>query len=299
MTPTRRYHICFSGDLSCSGCNPCDACKHWNARLVLPVAMIAGGFNGSAQQAQAFFQGHESGQRRMAQEIVTDPEVRKAVHATDLAHVVRLPQPPQQEPQSPPPWPHGAPPPPPQGYMQGPPIGYPPPNMPPPQGYPQYPQQQAYPPQAYPPQGYPPPGYPQQQPYDQPPQYPQQQPPPVDDASLHAFDPQPQTAPTINGQDSDVRATESAPQRPDRPERVEVGPRPSEADKRAASRMTEPAEEVPLQAADIASAAGPASETSGPAVFGSVMMPGWIPASKRGNPQDPKDEDPSSKNGQG
>lgn len=44
--PQPPVHVCFSGDLSCSGVNPCAPCWHTFATRVLPSALAASGLNG-------------------------------------------------------------------------------------------------------------------------------------------------------------------------------------------------------------------------------------------------------------
>lgn len=45
--PERTHHSCFSGDVTCSGCDPCPACQRHVRACVLPVAVAAAGFDGS------------------------------------------------------------------------------------------------------------------------------------------------------------------------------------------------------------------------------------------------------------
>lgn len=56
---TDALHICLSGNPACSGINPCDACHQVYTSVVLPKAMVAGGFNGSHTQAAMFFQAYK------------------------------------------------------------------------------------------------------------------------------------------------------------------------------------------------------------------------------------------------
>lgn len=73
---------CFSGDPSCTGIAPCDACAKAVNTRVLPKAMIAGGFNGSIEQANRFFEAYMTAQRElieqaphdMAQAMVESPQ---------------------------------------------------------------------------------------------------------------------------------------------------------------------------------------------------------------------------------
>lgn len=41
-----RYRACFSGDLACSGCNPCDGCAEMLRRRVNATALVASGLGG-------------------------------------------------------------------------------------------------------------------------------------------------------------------------------------------------------------------------------------------------------------
>lgn len=60
-TPVSLIRICLSKSLTCSGCNPCDACLGAVRARVLPPAMLAAGFANSAEQAQAFFTAYTRG----------------------------------------------------------------------------------------------------------------------------------------------------------------------------------------------------------------------------------------------
>jgi hypothetical protein len=48
-------HVCLSGTPWCAGLNPCPTCHQVMLTRILPHAMVGGGFNGSKEQAQAFF----------------------------------------------------------------------------------------------------------------------------------------------------------------------------------------------------------------------------------------------------
>jgi hypothetical protein len=41
-------HVCFSGALACSGCNPCPKCKEHVTACVIPPALMASGLNETA-----------------------------------------------------------------------------------------------------------------------------------------------------------------------------------------------------------------------------------------------------------
>lgn len=62
-------HLCLSGNPACSGINPCDACHQVYVTTILPKAMVAGGFNGSRQQAAAFFQGYGASRQEVLQHL--------------------------------------------------------------------------------------------------------------------------------------------------------------------------------------------------------------------------------------
>lgn len=144
------HHICYSGSLGCSGCNPCSACLEKVGQYVLTHAMMVSGLNHYDEQARAFIQGFYEGWKRFHGGMHTDPrlqefqvaEVRMMVRAIELLQ--------QQEAQmqaaqgGPPPF----------GFAQGQPFP----------GAEAYPMQQPpWPPQhQMPPQGWPaaPPGFP-------------------------------------------------------------------------------------------------------------------------------------------
>lgn len=98
------HHICFSGNLTCSGCNPCERCAAFVRQFVLPAAMVAGGFNQNPAQAQAFFQGYQLGWQRFQQTIVSDPRFMQELKVTDLSPLFKQeerqpsPAPPQMAP---------------------------------------------------------------------------------------------------------------------------------------------------------------------------------------------------------
>lgn len=56
---------CLSGELACTGIAPCERCEHAMLTRVLPAAMVAGGFNGSVEVAQAFFLSYKEAHRRI------------------------------------------------------------------------------------------------------------------------------------------------------------------------------------------------------------------------------------------
>lgn len=143
------HHICYSGSLGCSGCNPCSACLEKVGQYVLTHAMMVSGLNHYDEQARAFIQGFYEGWKRFHGGMRSDPrlqefqvaEVRMMVRAIELLQ--------QHEAQM-----QGAQPsPPPFGFAQGQP--YP--------GAEAYPMQPPWPPQQMPPQHQMPPQMPPQQ----------------------------------------------------------------------------------------------------------------------------------------
>ncbi len=62
-------HICLSGNPACSGINPCDACHDVWKTVILPKAMVMGGFNGSKAQAAAFFHGYALARQEVLQHL--------------------------------------------------------------------------------------------------------------------------------------------------------------------------------------------------------------------------------------
>lgn len=56
---------CFSGDPSCTGIAPCDACAEAVNTRVLPKAMVAGGFNGSIEIASRFFDAYSAAKKEL------------------------------------------------------------------------------------------------------------------------------------------------------------------------------------------------------------------------------------------
>jgi len=91
-------HICLSGNPACSGINPCDACHQVYVTTILPKAMVAGGFNGSQVQAQAFFQGYGVARREVLQHL-----------ARQLQPTLNGAAPPGEEPVKEPEWEEGTP----------------------------------------------------------------------------------------------------------------------------------------------------------------------------------------------
>lgn len=136
-----RYHVCFSGNLACSGCNPCPACLDQVRSRVLPTAMISGGFNQSPEQAGAFFQGFAAGWQQLQQAMVHDPAVSQHLRLIDVAEIIeqlrpvsaplhevarqQAPQQPQEPNMMPPQGPAPQPPPTPRYAYQQTPAGYP------------------------------------------------------------------------------------------------------------------------------------------------------------------------------
>jgi hypothetical protein len=77
-------HVCFSGSNACSGCNPCEMCAKHVRMCVLPVAMIAGGFNQDDRQSEAFFEGYKFGWQRLHDAMMQDPELKQQYVAREL-----------------------------------------------------------------------------------------------------------------------------------------------------------------------------------------------------------------------
>lgn len=69
------FHACFSGSLACSGVNPCDACFQVIRSVVLPRAMIRGGFNQDEAQARSFFAGFGEGFEVLHRQIEANPSM--------------------------------------------------------------------------------------------------------------------------------------------------------------------------------------------------------------------------------
>jgi hypothetical protein len=57
-------------------------------REVLTIAMMAAGYNGSHEQAVAFFQGYEQGWQRLGQLFQADPNLRARVRVSDVGAMV-------------------------------------------------------------------------------------------------------------------------------------------------------------------------------------------------------------------
>lgn len=77
-------HICLGGNPSCSGINPCDACHHIYTTVILPRAMVAGGFNGSRTQASAFFHGYGVARQEILSNIAAQiPSTLNGAEATE------------------------------------------------------------------------------------------------------------------------------------------------------------------------------------------------------------------------
>lgn len=86
---TSSPHVCLSGSWWCSGCNPCEPCLDLQMQMVLPSAMMAAGFNGNAQQADAFFEGYKLGWRKLQQTMSHEPRLRSMLQIGDTS---RLPE---------------------------------------------------------------------------------------------------------------------------------------------------------------------------------------------------------------
>lgn len=262
------HHFCFSGSLSCSGCNPCEACAEHVRRLVLPVAMISGGFNQSREQAGAFFQGYNHGWQRFLDAMMRDPNLSSRLQVTDLTPLLRQAQ--TVAPEAP--FQGSA-----QGHALPQSFEYPMRPQPPNLGYaapdvqqpfpPQYPQTPSHPgmfphPQVSPPMRHVPPMVPHMAPPMPPQTVPQRQPEPQ---------------PTLNG-------AEFAPRPPSPPEAVrsEIEARRDGEERGRVRGLT-----TALAADEIAIAASPVTEeevSSSKVTLGSVMGPGFIPRDKRGAP---------------
>ena len=67
-----RFHLCFSGDPTCSGIVPCDMCRQATRDLVMPFAMAPAGFAGSIEQAHRFFQGLQQATQGLHYRMQTD-----------------------------------------------------------------------------------------------------------------------------------------------------------------------------------------------------------------------------------
>lgn len=125
--------VCFSGSVTCTGCDPCPACAEFVSKYVLPVAMVSGGFNQSRQQAEGFFRGYAMGWQRLHQAMIMDPQVKGRLHVVETAEA--SPVAPQGSPEhqsyfGPPTFsPMGS-------VMGAPPMGFPPGMVAPPLGYP-------------------------------------------------------------------------------------------------------------------------------------------------------------------
>ena len=82
------HHVCFSGELACSGANPCPLCQDVVNKHVLVFAMQK---TLTVEQGKRFFQWYEEGWRLLRQHMMADPEV--AARAFDTSRV-RLDPPP-------------------------------------------------------------------------------------------------------------------------------------------------------------------------------------------------------------
>lgn len=82
-----QFHLCFSGSLHCSGCNPCPACHEHVRACVLPVAMGAAGFDGNHQQAQAFFNGYAAGWQRLQEAMSQNQQLQAEIRFVDVAEI--------------------------------------------------------------------------------------------------------------------------------------------------------------------------------------------------------------------
>ena len=80
---------CLSGDLSCSGVEPCNACYVKVRDRVITFAMVAGGFNGDATQASNFLQGYADAWLRLHEELppieIEEPEEGPSLHEVLVA----------------------------------------------------------------------------------------------------------------------------------------------------------------------------------------------------------------------
>lgn len=125
-------HVCFTGSLACSGCNPCPDCRAIVQDRVLPVAMMAANLHEAASvihdlvealrargmdptmhlgvtippsltspqaMAQQFFRGYVDGWRRLHMAMQSEPELQGKFAITNLADL-------QVPPGAPPPFDH-------------------------------------------------------------------------------------------------------------------------------------------------------------------------------------------------
>ena len=91
MNGAPRFHLCMSGDPSCSGCNPCEPCAEFVSKTVngpLLSAMVAAGFNGSYEQSMAFFRGYTEGWQRLGHAMAVDPNIRSRLRATNVGAMI-------------------------------------------------------------------------------------------------------------------------------------------------------------------------------------------------------------------
>lgn len=74
---------CLSGDDSCTGIAPCDACEEAIYTRVLPRAMMAGGFNGSKEIAGAFFSAFKEASAELLEAVPHEMAAAMAVRANE------------------------------------------------------------------------------------------------------------------------------------------------------------------------------------------------------------------------
>lgn len=245
-------HVCFSGTLSCSGCNPCERCLEYVQRFVLPVAMMYGGLNQNPQQANAVFQGFIVGWQQFHVRLSQDRQLQQELKVTDLSQVYRQEGLPQQQtqPQIPQPFIANC-----QNCGQYGPLN--------------------------PSNGLCISGCAVQQPVMQNSQYPVQQPQQQYPVGMQPF-PNVPNMPVGYGQPGQPIIQAPIHEKPNASEgKQEVSNQRESEDKRRVQNMTTPKEE-PIQADEIVSSAAPVQNANGPGVvLGSVMGPGFVPKLER------------------
>lgn len=82
------HHCCFSGLPTCSGCNPCPACRNMIKQAVILRLLQAFGFT-SAADVHRFLEIYDMGFDSMHYAMGNDPRVRNAFVATDMTPILR------------------------------------------------------------------------------------------------------------------------------------------------------------------------------------------------------------------
>jgi hypothetical protein len=80
-------HLCLSGSLACSGCNPCQDCLEEVRHTVLPSAAYAAGFNRDPQQWGACLEGYMRGWDTLQRRFHEDGALQARLHLRDVSQL--------------------------------------------------------------------------------------------------------------------------------------------------------------------------------------------------------------------